>query len=286
MHEISGFGWQAVVSDQGAELQSFRTKSGAELLWQGDAAWWSGRSPVLFPIVGRARDDRLTLGGVPVQMAQHGFARRQPFQLAAHGPDFTRHVLRDTPETLAIYPRAFELVLEHRLIPEGLQISAEVHNRGDQPMPFALGFHPAFAYPLPGAAQPHAVQLDNDAEPRRTPLEAGLLRRDTLPSPFRAGHLELTEGIFDHDALVFLAGAGQGLRYGPPDGPQIRFAFANLPFLALWSKPGAAFVCIEPWQGAAAFADAGPALEDRPGTRILGPGQAEHFAMRIEPEGF
>lgn len=285
MHDISGFGWQAVVSDLGAELQSFRGQSGAELLWQGDPAWWSGRSPVLFPIVGRAADDRLTVGGTAVQMAQHGFARRQRFQLTARGADFTRHILRETPETLALYPRAFELVLEHRLTPEGLQISAEVRNRGDQPMPFALGFHPAFAHPLPGAALPHRVQLDNNAAPRQTLLEAGLLRRDTAPSPFHAGHLELTPGIFDHDALVYLEGAGQGLRYGPADGPQIRFAFENLPFLALWSKPGAGFVCIEPWQGAAAFRDAGAALEDRPGTLTLPPGDMRRFSLTIAPEG-
>ena len=65
------------VSSLGSEMQSIRTKDGKSWLWNGDAAFWTGRSPILFPIVGKAPDDTLTIDGNPNPMAQHGFARRR-----------------------------------------------------------------------------------------------------------------------------------------------------------------------------------------------------------------
>jgi len=51
----------ARISDMGAELQALAPVGGPDLLWHGDPAHWGGRSPVLFPIVGRAEDDRIDL---------------------------------------------------------------------------------------------------------------------------------------------------------------------------------------------------------------------------------
>ena len=286
MHWISAHGWQACVADMGAELQSLRDRQGNELLWQGDPAWWSGRSPILFPIVGRAPDDRLRIDGQACAMAQHGIARRQKFELLASGPDFTRHQLVENEATLASYPRRFRLVIEHRLTETGLSILVEVHNTDDRPLPFGLGFHPAFRWPLPGAeGQDHLVRLGNGAEPRPSPLEGGLIGRDLQPSPFRDGQLTLDPAMFAADALVFLGqDSGTTLHYGPRQGPGLGFRFENLPFLALWTKPGAPFLCIEPWHGAAAWADGGDAIEDRPGTMILAPGDARRFALHVAPD--
>lgn len=287
MHIITAAGLSARISDLGAELQSLTLADGRELLWQGDAAHWSGRSPVLFPIVGRAAEDHLTVGGAPVTMAQHGFARRSRFELIASGPDFTRHLLTDSPATQAQFPRAFRLEVEHRLSDKGLALSATVTNSGHQPLPFGLGFHPAFAWPLPGCgAAPHEIELHNNAEPPRRALRDGLLTETELASPFHRGHLALTPGLFDEDALIFPEGAGSALRYGAEYGPGLEFHFENLPFLALWSKPGAPFLCIEPWQGMAARHGAGPALEDRPGTVTLAPGAQRSFTLRLRPSGF
>lgn len=287
MHEISAAGLIARISDLGAELQSLRLADGRELLWQGDPAHWAGRSPVLFPIVGRAAENRLTVGGDPVEMAQHGFARRSRFSLLDKGADFTRHRLTDSAETRAQFPRAFQLDLEHRLDAHGLSITADVTNTGRDALPFALGFHPAFRWPLPGAeAAPHEVELHNGAEPLRRKLQDGLISEAEAPSPFRKGHLALSHDLFTEDALIFPEGAGQALRYGAKNGPGLEFRFEHLPYLALWTKPGAPFLCIEPWQGMAARHGGGPALEDRPGTLTLAPGLSRSFAMKIRPSGF
>lgn len=287
MHQISGFGRSAVISDLGAELQSLRGGTGQELLWQGDPRWWAGRSPVLFPIVGRAEGDRLTLAGQDISLPQHGLARRQTFRMTEKSACHVVHELTASAETLAFYPRHFRLRLEHRLTGTGLSLQAEVLNTDQAPLPFGLGFHPAFQWPLPGSdGAPHFLSLANRAEPLRSPLQGGLLLREKTRSPFVKGQLALSPDLFAEDALVFTEGAGEALSYGPPDGPQIRFRFENLPFIAFWSKPGAAFVCIEPWHGAAAFSGAGPAIEDRPGTIVLAPGAVARFAVHIDLQDF
>lgn len=115
-------------------------------------------------------------------------------------------------------------------------------------------------------------------------LRDGLLTGTTAASPFRSGRLDLHPGLFDDGALVFPEDAGQGLRYGVSGGPGLRLAFENLPNLALWTKPGAPFLCIEPWHGMAAHEGAPPDIAARPGTMTLAPGETRRFAMSITPD--
>jgi len=270
------------VSSLGAEMQAATTRDRANWLWNGDAAFWTGRSPVLFPIVGKAPDDTLLIDGKPYSMAQHGFARRREFSLTAATATLCRYTLEATAETRAVYPFDFRLSVEHSLDGPTLTVAAEVENRGDVPMPFGCGFHPAFLWPLPGGnGKTHVVTLDNGAEPKRQPLENGLLSRHREASPFDNGRLVLAQGQFDNDALVFPEDAGDGLTYEAEGGPGLTFRFENLPNLALWSKPGAPFLCIEPWHGTAAEFGGARELKDRPYTTVLPAGESRRFAFTV-----
>lgn len=270
------------ISSLGAEMQSATTKDGADWLWNGDAAFWTGRSPMLFPIVGKAPDDTLLIEGKPYPMAQHGFARRREFSLDSRTATACRYVLDASAETRSVYPFEFRLVVEHSLEGPNLTVSAEVENRGPQAMPFGCGFHPAFLWPLPGAqGSPHTVTLDNGGEPQRQPLEKGLLSQEREPSPFEEGRLVLAHDLFENDALVFPEGSGDGLTYAADGGPGLEFRFENLPNLALWTKPGAPFLCVEPWHGTAALYTGSRELKDRPYTTILPPGTRKRFAFTV-----
>ena len=46
----------------GGALSSIKDKDGVEYLWQGDATYWSGQAPVLFPNCGSVRDDKALFG--------------------------------------------------------------------------------------------------------------------------------------------------------------------------------------------------------------------------------
>jgi len=262
-------------------MQYLRTAAGDDLLWHGDATFWSGRAPILFPIVGRAVNDTVSAAGQTAEMPQHGFARRSVFAQEAHTDTMCRHVLRDTLESRATYPFAFALRITHRLEGTTLHVTAEVSNEGDTPMPFGFGFHPAFSWPLPHAGdQPHHVTLAQGGSPQRRAIDDGLLRLQPLDGPFVDGDLEIAEHLFDEGALVFPNGA-DSLRYGPKSGPSLAFTFHNLPDLALWRPTGAPFLCIEPWHGTASYVGDGPEIAGRPNTITLPPHEQVQFGYTV-----
>ncbi len=273
------------VAELGAEMQYLRTQAGVDLLWHGDPAFWSGRAPVLFPIVGRAVDDRIAVGAHSADMAQHGFARRRTFALEEYSPTQCRHVLRADPETRAQYPFDFALHLTHALAEATLTVTARVENHSENAMPFGFGFHPAFNWPLPGAEpQRHVVQLKTTNNPARQPLHPdGLLEPTRVEGPFSNGVLELEEGLFKDGALVFPNGT-EALRYGPENGPGLAFTFLNLPDLALWKPVDAPFLCVEPWHGTASLVGDGPQISQRPNSLSLPAGEAVEFGFSVTVE--
>ncbi|MEH7881052.1 aldose 1-epimerase family protein [Rhizobium laguerreae] len=271
------------VSSFGAEMQALTSSDGRSWLWTGDAAFWTGRSPVLFPIVGKAPDDKVTIDGTVYPMVQHGFARRSEFVLAGSTETMCRFELVASDATRAAYPFDFQLAVVHAVEGRALTVTAEVTNRDQKAMPFGLGFHSAFAWPLPDASgRDHIVTLDNKGEPGLVRLQGGLINPAPLPSPFDGGRLVLDHAMFEQDAMIFPDGAGEGLSYGAEGGPTMQFHFENLPNLALWTKPGAPFLCVEPWHGMAAEAGGSSELSKRPSTTILAPGAMASFAFTVK----
>ncbi|MEO5806341.1 aldose 1-epimerase family protein [Devosia sp.] len=263
----------------GAEMQSIMTADGASWLWHGDAAFWGGRAPVLFPIVGKAPNDQLGIDGQQYGMGQHGFARRSVFALETAGTDSCQFVLEADDTTRAVYPFEFRLSLEYRLVGAGVMVTSTVSNTGAVPMPFQLGYHPAFAWPLPGAeGAVHEIRLSGDAAPALQRLHGGLLAAQRQPSPFKQGRLRLDHAQFEEDAMIFPEGCGERLVYGVEGGSRIEFSWSGLPNLALWTKPGAPFICIEPWHGTAAREGGSDDIAQRPYVMALKPGASKAFS--------
>ena len=274
------------VAALGAEMQSIQTRDGRHWLWHGDAAYWTGRSPILFPMVGRAPNDTVSVGGERYQMSQHGFARRSNFSLVVEEADRCSYRLEASEASLEMYPFEFRLDVEHRIDGRAVIVTADIFNLDEKVMPFGFGFHPAFAWPLPGgASEPHRIVLDNGSEPQLHRLSGGLVNPEPLASPFEKGALVLDQSLFANDAMLFPEGAGEGLRYGPDNGPAVRMSWENLPNLAIWSKPGAGFVCLEPWHGTAAEVGGSDDLSERPYSARLEPGASARFSFRAEVVG-
>lgn len=271
------------VSALGAEMQVLRTRDGRDWLWNGDAAFWTGRSPILFPIVGKALEDQVSIGGVRYPMGQHGFARRSEFALVESGSDFCRFELAASAQSRASYPFEFLLSIEHRVVGRAVEVTAEVSNRDTRPMPYGIGFHPAFVWPLPGCeGQEHTILLDNGGAPALARLEGGLVDPRPLPSPFVEGALLLEREAFSGDTMIFLEGAGTGLRYAADDA-EVHLTWENLPNLAFWSKQAdAPFLCLEPWHGTAAAVGRGDGIAERPSTVVLGAGEMGRYRFVAE----
>jgi len=274
----------AAINPFGAELSSLRDAQGRELMTDADPAFWTGRAPLLFPIVGRLADDRYRLDGKTYALPSHGFARRQAFVPIAQTPGRAVFRLADNAETRAAYPFAFTLDAAFALAGATLAIDITVTNTGDRDMPASFGFHPAFAWPLP-FGRPRAAHRLVFEKPEPAPLAAivpgGWIGPDPSPSPLDGRTLQLSDALFARDALIWDAVESESLRYDGGEGPGLDIGFAGMPKLGIWTKPGAQFVCVEPWHGIADPVGFAGEIWDKPGILRFTPGEARTFSMQV-----
>ncbi len=287
--ELSLNGLRARAETLGGELVSLRDAADREYIWHGDAAYWSGRNPVLFPIVGRLRGGVTEFDGKPYEMAQHGFARRCDFSVFARGEDFIEFELRESEETLAQYPFPFSLRVRHQLTERGFSTTFRVENTGTAPMPFCIGAHTAFCCPLGANERFEDYELvfpERENAPTMLLTAEGLIsHKDTEPwlqnsdrfSPKYADFALLDTVIFEH-----LRSSAVSLRH-KESGRGVRVEFPGFPMLAFWT-PGekrAPFLCIEPWQGCAAVDNEGAAFTDKRHCAVLSPGEVKELTSTV-----
>lgn len=274
----------ATIAHHGAELQSLKDAVGNEYMSSGDPAYWSGRAPLLFPIVGRLNEDRLGFGDANYTMLKHGFARKSHFSVIDQSENAVRFRLSDSTETRSQYPFAFEFDAHFRIEGTTLQMTVTVRNMGATPLPFSFGYHPAFAWPLPGggARADHQIAFEAD-EPaalcRLTP--DGLILPDLVPTPVRGNQLMLADALFEQDALIWKSLTSRRLSYGAPGHPSLDIAFPDTEWLGVWTKPGAGFVCIEPWAGSADPDGYQGDFNEKPGVMRLASEQERQFRMDV-----
>jgi galactose mutarotase-like enzyme len=284
--EIGNDQLSAAINPLGAELTHLRDAGDSELMTDADPAYWTGHAPILFPIVGRLNGDALRIDGRDYPMKQHGFARTQMFELAGRTDTAATFRLTANAETRAYYPFDFALEVGFAIEAATLTIDVRVSNPGGEPLPASFGFHPAFAWPLP-YGEPraaHRISFSND-EPGDIVELAGGLFAATRPSPLDGKILHLTDALFAEDALIWDPVASQSVIYGAADGPRLRIDFPETPYLGIWTKPGAAFVCVEPWHGHADPAGFTGDFRTKPGVFEVAPGADWTCRMAVTLRG-
>ena len=282
-HTLRGSAIEATVKADGAELCSLKNAEGIELLWQAGPAW-PRHSPILFPIVGRLKNDQLRHRGKSYPMTQHGFARDHRFEWVEQGPTSCKLMLTDNEATRTRYPFAFRLEVTYTVDNADLNVAFDISNTGDENLPASIGAHPAFNWPLlPGLAkEAYALHFSHDEPAPIRRLEGGLMRAKPEPSPIRGKILPLSERLFDDDAVILDRLASSSVRYAAERGPSIEMFWEGLPELGVWSKPGgAAFVCIEPWHGFASPAEFDGEFSGKPGVMQIAPGEKRSLGYRV-----
>jgi len=280
---IAGEHLTAAINPLGAELSGLRDGDGRELMTDADPAYWTGHAPLLFPIVGALNGGVYRLGGKDYAMAQHGVARRQAFALVEQASNRARFRLTDNEATRAAYPFAFTLDAEFRIEGATLIMDITTTNSGQVDIPASFGFHPAFAWPLPygQAREAHRIIFDNEEPDALRQLDGGLIAPEDRASPVEGRTLPLTDDLFAADALIWRAARSRGCVYGAPDGPSLRFAWSHMPSLGIWTKPGAHYICIEPWDGIADPAGFSGEIWDKPGIARIAPGASRNYWMSV-----
>ncbi len=283
----NGAGDSASVALFGAELCAWKAK-GVDLIWEIDPRFWDRTAPVLFPLVGRTRNDCVRVEGESYPLSLHGFAWEKDFAVAERRDDFVRLELEADAETRALYPFEFRFGVEFRLTPGALENALIVENKGAKPLPYACGLHPAFRWPLAGSNAAHALRFDA-SEGAELPVivTGGLIGAERKRVPLEGQVLPLAPELFARDAMVFLDVKSRRVAFDNGAGARIVCEFPDFPHIGFWTRPGASYLCLEPWTGHADPEGFTGELAEKPSIRMLDPGEsARHRAVfRFEKAG-
>ncbi len=273
------------IADHGAELSAVTDKiSGAERLWSADPKVWNRHAPILFPFVGKVVNGQYRIGkSIYAMKTQHGFARDLDFLCTEATGSAVTHVLSATEATKAIYPYNFRLTVRHTLdaaAPRTLHIGWRVENTGNEPMYYAIGGHPGF---LP----PENIRKE-DCLLRFTGSETFIHFGVTGPGFARPETLyTLPNDTVPYDASladtwIFANGQVDAVSLCRPDGvPYVTLRCPGFPFLAVWSKQEAPFLCLEPWFGRTDDDGFTGTIDEKPGEQLLLPGEAREYEYTV-----
>jgi galactose mutarotase-like enzyme len=267
-----------IISSKGAELQSiFNKETQLEYLWDGDPAFWSKRSPILFPIVGTLKNDTYYYNDKSYKLSRHGFARDMEFEAEKLSEASVSFLLRSSEATLQNFPFEFELKIIYSIQDNNLRVRYNVSNTSKTEMYFSIGGHPAFKLPLVDGTVYNDYYLEFNEEettPRWPISKDGLI--ETKPEPLlrETNVLPLTKELFFKDALVLKKPTSSvATLRSDKTAHGFDFDFGDFPYLGIWAAKNADFICIEPWCGIADSVDTNQQLKDKEGINKLNAGE-------------
>ena len=262
------------VAERGAEIVSVKNAAGYEYIWQADPKFWAKHSPLLFPVCGRLRGFAYTYAGKRYEMGNHGFAQRKIFTAERMSGTEAAFTLTEDAETLAEYPFRFVLRQRYALGGEVLRAFTRVENPARTPLYCNFGSHEAYA--AGGNFSDWSVRFEREEDLVLKEQVNGNLSGRRIPYAEGVRELPLRQEMFDNDSLLFdgLKSRRVALLHRGKEAVEVRFG--PYEHLLLWTKPGAPYLAIEPWNGLPDRADADGELPHKAGIlRIDGGGAVE-----------
>lgn len=247
VYYISNEYLEAGIKTMGAELTSVKSKeTGYEFLWQGNPDVWYGQSPVLFPIIGRVLDDKYYLDGKEYTMPKHGLFRKREAKLYSQDDSKITFVQSEDEETLKIFPYCFDVYVTFELIGKSIKVTHTVVNKNDNTMYFSIGGHPGFNCKIGDR-----LTFDENETLDTVTIDTECLRTgEMIPVLNNEKSFVITKNIFDGDALIFKNIKSKHITLeSDSHNRKVIFNMGGCPYLGVWAKPNAPYVCIEPWWG-------------------------------------
>ena len=279
---------EVVISDHGAEVQSVKgAHTGEEYMWQADPEIWGRHAPVLFPIVGRLKNDEYKYQGKTYHMGQHGFARDCDFEVENHTQESITFLLKDNEKTREMYPFKFEFRVNYNLMNNLLEENFSVVNKSDETMIFGVGGHSGFNLPVNNGEEKEDYYFDMHPSIARVkiPLKGAYLDWNNRSLASTDSFIGLSDELFKDDALIYeLHGHDNKVSLRTDKSKfHINVWTRNAPYVGIWSQyPNTAnYVCIEPWWGIADREDADGELEHKYGMNHLEPGKEYQAGFSI-----
>ena len=268
------------VKDFGAVLTSVKSQnSGHEFLWQGNPDVWNGQSPILFPVIGKMLDDKYCLDGSEYVMIRHGLARHYDFVLIEKDENSMTFEQTQNEETLKSYPYNYSLKIRFELNDNALTVTHTVKNTNDCVMYFSIGAHPAFNCEIGDRV---VFEKEETLYSERIDHDSVITGEKDLILD-NSNEIVLREHTFDKDALIFEAPKSDKVTLESQSSDRrIVFTLGDAPFFAVWSKPNAPFVCLEPWHGINDSYDKKSDISEKRGIEKLNPNEEFSFSWTAE----
>lgn len=279
----------------GGELLSFKLEE-IEKIHQGEEArddngkvYWKRHAPVLFPIVGKLKRNQTIINGRTYEILQHGFARDMEFEPVTKLDNFHSYVLKSNKYTMARYPFDFELYNTYRQEENKLIFIYKVINTGNSNMPIGLGSHPAFKIDQDDLKRGNYYLEFAEEETRAHFLYLidGLVGTEYAKNILEENRrISLNEHTFDNDAIIVkgIQNKKISLKNSRTRKTVLTMDFNGWPYLGIWSKPGAPFICLEPWMSTADRINSTNVFAKKPDMITLTPG--EEFENKFSVEFF
>ena len=249
---------QMTTSKFGGELISFKL-NGEEKIHQGENCldengkiYWKRHAPILFPIVGKLRKNLTIINDKEYEMSQHGFARDMEFEPISKLDNYHSYVLKSNEDTLKKYPYKFSLYITYRTEKNKLTTIYKVVNEDTCIMPFGIGGHPAFKIDLEDLMR-EEYYLEFEEEEGKIHflyLIDGLIGREYSKNILEKNKIiNINKNSFDNDAIIMKGLTSHKISLKRKTGRRtiLTMDFSGFPYLAIWAKPKAPFICIEPW---------------------------------------
>ena len=284
---------QMLTSKFGGEIISFKL-DGIEKLHQGKdcidengKVYWKRHSPVLFPIVGKLKKNQTIINGKTYEIMQHGFARDMEFEPITKLDNFHSYMLKSNKSTLARYPFEFELYTTYRLDENKLTTIYKVINVGNTNMPFGIGGHPAFKIDIEELNNGN-YYLEFEKEEDKIHflyLIDGLIGTEYAKNIIiDKNKIFLNKNSFNNDALIMKGITSKKVSLKRKDNNKtlLTMDFTGFPYLAIWSKPNAPFLCIEPWKNTADTVKTSGIFTEKTDIIILKPNESYECKYTVE----
>ncbi len=282
---------QMLTSKYGAELVSFKI-NGEEKVHQGENCadengriYWKRHWPVLFPTVGKCKKNQTIINGRTYEMQQHGFARDMEFEPLTKLDNFHSYVFKSDKKLIDKYPYEFSLTVTYRTDENKLTTIYKVINEGDTDMPFGIGGHPAFKI--------DREQLDKgnyylEFEEEEDKIHFLYLVDGLIGTEYAKNIIQNQKTIpldihsFDNDAIIMKGLKSNKVSLKNNGKTILTMDFTGFPYLAVWTKPKAPFICIEPWMTTADNVNGSGVFRQKTDILLLPPKQEYECKYTVE----
>ena len=263
-------------TSKGAELISVKL-NGAEKMHDG-ATFWNRHAPVLFPIVGKLKDNKTFIDGKEFNMGQHGFARDMEFETLGNNT----YVLKSNKETLEKFPFKFELYISYEVKQNKVITKYKIINKDDKQMIFGLGGHPAFKCEY--TTGEYRLEFEQKEDFEIYQLEEGLVKenKEEASKFIKENKFFLDKNTFKNDAIIIKNIKSRKVYLKKENKNILCFEFEDFPYLGIWSKEDAPFICIEPWFNTADYINSNNIFEEKEDLIELEPNQEFKAQYSVE----